>query len=218
MRKLMNKLILLLRDYPLTVSISSLIAGLFVFFGAVPESLYFNQSAINQGDLWRLLTAHLVHSDTEHLIWNLLVFIILALLIEQHSQILLLVTLISGSIVIDGYLWINSIGVINYAGLSGVLNTLLVVALFLQWHKYQHLRKLTGLIFLVSLVKMLFELWSHHAIFTHSSWQSLPEAHLAGFLAGIILIVIYRMGVKVLASRVITIKVINRPNLHHSSG
>ena len=218
MRKLINQLILLLRDYPLTVLLSSLTTGLYIFVGAVPESLYFNQTAINQGDLWRLLTAHLVHSDTEHLIWNVLAFIILALLIEQHSQMLLLVTLISGSMAIDCYLWINSIGVINYAGLSGVLNTLLVVALFLQWQKHQHLRKLTGLIFLTSLVKIMFELWSHQAIFTHSSWQSLPEAHLVGFLSGISLIVLYRMGVKVLASRVITMKVINRPSLHHSSG
>ena len=55
---------------------------LFVFGGSAPEALVFDRQAILQGELWRLVTSHWVHSDVEHLTWNLVAFGLLGYMLE----------------------------------------------------------------------------------------------------------------------------------------
>jgi len=185
----------IIKKYYLTISFSLIISGLFLIFGAVPETLYFNYYSIANGEVWRLFSAHLVHSDLEHLIWNLLAFIILSLLMEQQSRTMLLIALISGTIMIDYYLCFNTICVINYAGFSGVLNTLLVLTLFQQWQKNQDndqllVRLLPAIVYFSSLLKIILEIISQQLIFSHISWQALPEVHLIGFITGTVIAIL----------------------------
>ena len=179
-------------QYPITTMTTLVISTLFFIIGAVPELLFFNHFLINEGQWWRWLTAHLVHSDLEHLFWNLTAFIILSLLIETHSRVFLIIAFVSGIIAIDYFLWFNTIGVINYAGLSGVLNTLLVVALYLQWQRASNqpvlMKLIPLLVYLASLSKIIVELFSQQSLFTHIHWLPLPQAHLVGFFAGTLLI------------------------------
>lgn len=58
---------------------------------------------------------------------------------------MLFISLLSGTIAIDYYLWFNKIGVINYAGLSDVLNMLLVLVLFQQLQRNKHCHGLAGI-------------------------------------------------------------------------
>ena len=193
---LLNNFWRFIQQYRVTFILSIIITALFFSLGAVPEKLYFNQEAIANGEIWRLITAHLVHSDLQHLIWNLCALIILSLLIEQHDRLLLLVSIFIGIVSIDYCLWFYSIGIINYAGFSGVLNTLLVIALFQQLQKNKthqaeshplFFRLLPALIYTASLIKIVVEILSQQAIFTHTSWQAVPQVHLIGFMAGTIL-------------------------------
>ncbi|MEE9338293.1 MAG: rhomboid family intramembrane serine protease, partial [Methylococcaceae bacterium] len=55
---------------------------LWVFFGPAPEQLIYDRALISQGEIWRLLTAHLVHLDSEHLILNLAALLVLGSLLE----------------------------------------------------------------------------------------------------------------------------------------
>lgn len=187
---LLNNLWRFIQQYRVTVIFSIVICGLFFSIGAVPEKLYFNQEAIANGEFWRLFTAHLVHSDLQHLIWNLCALLILSLLIEQNNRLLLIVSLFVGITAIDYFLWFNTIGIINYAGFSGVLNTLLVIALLQQRQKKSEqlfFRLLPIIIYIVSLLKIVVEIFSQYAIFSSISWQAVPQVHLIGFIAGTIL-------------------------------
>ena len=188
-----NTLWQLIKHYRISLILLSLTSLIFFTLGAVPESLYYNKEAISNGEIWRLVSAHIVHSDLEHLVWNLCALIILSLLIERESRSLLIAALLTGIVSINYYLWINAIGVINYAGFSGVLNTLLVIALFQQWQKKSHsifMHYLPLIIYIFSLLKIVFELFYQQMIFTQTSWQAVPQVHLVGFIAGTILAVL----------------------------
>ena len=182
-----------LKNYRITISLSLFIALLYFVLGPVPEALYFNAAQITRGGLWRYISGHLVHSDTQHLILNLTAFIILSALIEQHSRLLLFTALFTGIVFINFYLF-NSNEITNYAGLSGVLNTLLVMALYQQWQLHTEPLSLTGFlptsIYLTSAAKIMYELYTQDSLFSHTLWPSLPQAHLAGFIAGTILVLL----------------------------
>ncbi len=182
-----------LNNYRITINLSLSIALLYFVFGTVPEALYFNAEQITRGELWRYMTGHLVHSDTQHLILNLAVFIILSALIEQHSRLLLFTALFTGIVFINLYLF-SSNEVINYAGLSGVLNTLLIMALYQQWQLHTKPLSLTGYfstsIYLISSAKIMYKLYTRDSLFSHTLWPSLPQAHLVGFIAGTILVLL----------------------------
>jgi len=188
-----NSLWQLIKHYRISFMLLILISSVFIILGAVPESLYYNKDAINNGEIWRFVTAHIVHSDLEHLVWNLCALIILSLLIERESRSLLIAALLTGIVSINYYLWINTIGIINYAGFSGVLNTLLVIALFQQWQKKScslFIHYLPMIIYIFSLLKIVFELFYQQTIFTQISWQAVPQVHLVGFIAGTVLAVL----------------------------
>jgi rhomboid family GlyGly-CTERM serine protease len=176
------------KKYYVTICLAISLFSLFIIFGAVPEALYYNKDAILNGEYWRLLSAHFVHSDEQHLILNLLAFIILSMLIEDKNRFMLFLSLVSGIISINYYLWFNSIGVFNYAGLSGVLNTLLVLVLFQQMQQnknsYWLIRVIPVAIYFASLMKIIIEIHSQQAIFSHISWQALPQVHWIGFVSG----------------------------------
>ncbi len=185
---IINRILQCITDYWLTLILAALLSGIYFFLGAVPESLYYNQQAIVNGEFWRLFSAHFVHSDTAHLLWNLAALMILSLLLERDKQRLLLLSSITAGIIsIDYYLWFNNAGIINYAGFSGVLNTLLVVTLFQQLQKNAYL---VILIYFASLAKIIVEIASQQAIFTHISWQAIPQVHLIGFITGTVVVII----------------------------
>ncbi len=187
-----------LKKYRITISLSLFIALVYFILGPVPETLYFNAELITQGELWRYISGHLVHSDPQHLLLNLSAFIILSALIEQHSRLQLFAALFSGIIFINFYLFNNN-EITNYAGLSGVLNSLLVIALYQQWQLHSKQLSLTGYlpasIYLISAAKIIYELYSRDSLFSHTLWPSLPQAHLAGFMAGhIVVLLIHSVG------------------------
>lgn len=168
----------------ITLLMSASIVALFAIFGATPESLIW-LSSIEKLEPWRWLSAHFVHISAEHLIWNLLPFIILGSIIEQHSKRDLLLGLGLGIVCINGYLaWFFVLPA--YAGLSGVLNTLLVVALT---HLYRHpdYRWAAMTVLVASLAKIIYELYFEASLFSSLDWPAVPEAHLVGWLAGSLL-------------------------------
>jgi len=183
----------LMKNFRISLILLLLTSSVFFTLGAVPENLYFNKEVISNGEIWRLISAHVIHSDLQHLLWNISALIILSLLIERESRFLLIASLLTGIVSINYYLWINAIGVINYAGFSGVLNTLLVIALFQQWQKQSSslvMHYLPVIIYTVNLLKIMFELFYQQSIFTDISWQAVPQVHLTGFIAGTILVLL----------------------------
>ncbi|MCG7991932.1 MAG: rhombosortase [Candidatus Thiodiazotropha lotti] len=91
----------------------------------------YHRDHISNGEIWRLITAHLVHLGWGHLTMNLLgLWMIWALLMNnlpsQHcGLILLFITLITSAA-----LWYFSPQLVWYRGLSGALHGLLIWGLF----------------------------------------------------------------------------------------
>lgn len=174
--------------YPIiTLSISAIMIALFILFGGTPESIaWFSATPVEQP--WRLFSAHFMHSDVQHLAWNVGAFLLLGSIIEQRSKGDLLMTILIGVIGVNAYLILfYNLGA--YVGLSGVLNSVLVVVLH-QLSQDSRYRTAALWTLVLSMLKIVFELQSQQSIFTTISWEAVPEAHLAGWVAGVVIVFI----------------------------
>ncbi len=89
------------------------------------------------GEPWRLLTAHLVHVDGQHLLGNLVALCALQAFLptlQGFRRSLLLVT--TCSLAVSLCLYLFSPEVDWFRGLSGVLHGLIVVGCFVHWRRY----------------------------------------------------------------------------------
>lgn len=117
----------------------------YLSFGAAPEVLVFDRAAISHGELWRLVTGHWVHSDLEHAIWDITALLLLGALFEDRLQWRLPLALLVGTVGVDVWLWWGGPALQYYCGLSGILNSLLVMGLIRLWIDLRHpLVLLTG--------------------------------------------------------------------------
>jgi membrane associated rhomboid family serine protease len=77
-----------------------------------------------------------------------------------------------------------------YCGLSGVLNTLLLAALWYEWRRTRSW--LIIVITLGAVIKTLIEVSSGEALLTHIDWPPYAWSHVAGLIGGILLVLIRR--------------------------
>ncbi|MDX1527153.1 MAG: rhombosortase [Gammaproteobacteria bacterium] len=167
--------------------------AVYVFGGPAPEGLVFDRQAIDQGEFWRLLTAHWIHADLEHLAFNLVAFGILAWMIESSlGHVKLYAALIIGMCFVDVGVWWFVPDIDYYCGLSGILNTLLFVVLVDGWRQSRNV--VFVLVAVGTVFKIAVELVQESAIFTSTSWPAVPEAHLAGALAAAVVALSYRFS------------------------
>lgn len=166
-----------------SLGLAGLMVAPFATLGPAPETWLYDRDAIGRGELWRLLTGHWVHSDTAHLAWNLGALLALGWILEVRRCFLLVPGLLAGTLGVDLMLWWGLPELNQYCGMSGVLNTLLLLVMASLWQ-----RSTAGplaIIGLLSLAKILAELWLGQALLTHTAWASVPQAHLAGWLTGL---------------------------------
>lgn len=94
----------------------------------LPDSIAmfrYDRLAISAGQFWRILTAHFVHIDTSHLLYNLLGLALICELLwmdlpARHG----LGIMLSAALGISAALWWLQPAIVWYAGLSGVLHGL----------------------------------------------------------------------------------------------
>ena len=164
--------------------LTGLALGLFLGFGAAPEAWVFDRSAIGQGEWWRLITGHWVHSDLEHAAWDIGALLVLGLLFESRLKVELVSVLALTTLGIDLWLWYATPSINYYCGLSGILNGLLALGLWRLWQETRHpLIWLTGL---GAVAKIIWETALGGALLTSTAWPSLPEVHGVGFVCGLL--------------------------------
>lgn len=171
----------------LTISLLIILIGL---HWLVPDKalLYFSADDIAQGEIWRIVTGHFMHADLQHLLWNCLGLAVLGSLIEYRSRTLLWVTLGAGIVFVDILLLTPFPQLEYYCGLSGVLNTLLLAALWLEWTFTR-----SWLIIVIacgSIVKTIIEVSQEVSILTHISWPPYAWSHVAGLIGGLVIILV----------------------------
>ena len=118
----------------LTLGITMVLIGLHCL---VPDKalLYFSAEQIFNGQVWRLISGHLMHADLQHLLWNCLGLVVLGSLLEYRSRPALIASLLVGALCVNALLLTPFSRLVYYCGLSGVLNTLLLVALWIEWRQ-----------------------------------------------------------------------------------
>ena len=171
----------------LTLSLLALIAGL---HWLVPDRslLWFSADAIAQGETWRFISGHFVHADTGHLLWNALGLAILGVLIEWRSRSMLLAALAAGVIAVGILLLTPASPLEHYCGLSGVLNSLLAVALWIEWRASR-----SWLVIAVacgSLAKVVIEISTGVSIVSDISWPPWAWSHAAGLIGGLVVMLL----------------------------
>jgi rhomboid family GlyGly-CTERM serine protease len=172
------------RRFPiLTISLVTMLIGL---HGLVQDKtvLYFSAVDIVRGETWRIVTGHLMHADLQHLLWNCLGLAVLGTLIEQRSRIMLWAALGVGIASVSALLLSPFSQLEYYCGLSGVLNTLLLVALWAEWTITR-----SWLIIIItcgSIAKVVIEVSQGASIMTHISWPPYAWSHVAGLIGGLL--------------------------------
>ena len=157
-------------------------------------TLQYDRAAIAAGDTWRLFTGHFTHWNTNHLFWDLLMFVVLGILIEMESKRTLAWLILGSASAISMFTWLLSPELATYRGLSGIDTTLFVFVacryLFAaignrQWHQCIVPAVLLG----SALVKFSFDALTGSRLFVDSQSAGFTvflEAHLVGVAIGII--------------------------------
>ncbi len=166
----------------LTIIVSIFVLALFILTGPIPEGLIWQQGGSAQ--YWRWVSGHFVHISLAHLAWNMIALLILGTIIEQTSKIVLSISAVIGIVGVNIYL-ASFYSLYAYAGLSGVLNSLLVLALYFMSKKPGY--GLASLMtFVLSASKILFEYHFNVSMFAGLPWPSVPQAHFFGFVSGVL--------------------------------
>lgn len=164
-----------------------LLPAIGLYFSGIDQSLlYFEPGKIIDGELWRMVSGHFTHSDANHLFWNCLGLVVLGGIIERRSRRLLLCSVATGLVSVS-LLLLSPLSTLDiYCGLSGVLNSLLIVALWSEWRSER--QRIYPAVGLLAFSKILLELSLGQSLFADLSWPPYPLAHLVGFAGGLLLI------------------------------
>ena len=157
----------------------------YLILGPAPEAWVFDRFAIAGGEWWRLITGHWVHSDAAHAGWDIAALLLLGILFEQRLGWRLPLALLAGTAGVDAWLWWGEPSLSIYCGLSGILNSLLIVGLLHLWCDFHHPMVLVTVV--GAALKIILEIYIGQALLTQTAWPSVPTAHAAGFLCGLIM-------------------------------
>lgn len=162
--------------------LGALATGAWLVFGPAPEAWVYQRDAIAGGEWWRLLTGHWVHSDSSHASWDVGALLLFGVLFEARLGWRLPLALLVGTVGVDAWLWWAAPDLHEYCGLSGILNTVLVLGLVELWRELRHPMLLV--VVAGAALKIVLELQLDEALLTRTAWPSVPAVHAAGYAAG----------------------------------
>ncbi|MEQ8377401.1 rhombosortase [Parvibaculum sp.] len=160
---------------------------------AASDMLIFDRAKIMDGELWRLVSGHLVHLNFQHLIWNGLAYLVLAVMARHDEGISYTrqgAIIFAGVVAIDTAILLSPTQLSHYAGFSGVLNALWAVMIVEAWRQ-----KRSGFIALIgflSLAKIVYEAVTAETLFFYTPWPAAFEGHAGGAVAGLLFLVAER--------------------------
>ncbi len=149
--------------------------------------LRYDRGAIAAGEVWRVLTGHLVHLNGMHLVLNAVGLALVSALVGMHLRLPAwgLALLISAATVSAG-LWLGTPELAWYVGLSGVLHGLLAAGALVGLTERRE-RLFTGLVLAVVAAKLGWEQWAGATPGTEAvaDGRVVVDAHLYGALGGV---------------------------------
>jgi len=151
---------------------------------ALRASLRYERDALAAGQWWRLVSAHFVHLDLRHLVFNILGLMLLWLLfVREYRGLQWLGVGLCSMLAVDAGLWLGSPQVIWYVGASGVLHGLWSAGAWAQWRRAA---PATWLPLVALLLKLGVEQWRGVSVMA-ADMQVVLQAHVYGALGGLLL-------------------------------
>lgn len=178
-----------------SLALGALALAIYFVAGPAPVALVFDRDAIAQGEIWRLLTAHLAHTEGSHLTANILGLAVLGMLFERQAGAWVLL-FVSSAAVISGWLWFFRPEVWQYGGLSGTLYAFLAAGLVRQWCEPGR-RPLIATVAVLLVGKLLLESLQPGFGLAHTAWPVLHGAHWVGACAGLFVVLMLRRQVTI---------------------
>ena len=155
--------------------------------------LRFERVLIEQGQVWRLLTGHLVHLNWNHLWLNMGGLAIVALFFGRYLPVTrwLYAMLVSTVFVSAGLYWLNP-EIVAYVGLSGVLHGLFIVG---AWQERQRYPASAYLLLVLLVIKLLWEQLSGALPGSESltGGHVVVDSHLYGAIGGGVYLLLHQV-------------------------
>lgn len=181
-----------MRDYVLYLFLLVTIVLLMLAEPVSSQWLMFDRSAIDDGQLWRVLTAHFVHLSPMHLLGNAMGVILLGYIAGRSLSNALGVTLLVWCLSVVGLgLYVFADYLERYVGLSGVLHGLILVAPFISPF---YSRRIAACFLVLIVAKVLWEQSSFYddmAMVGMIGGRVEANAHLLGTIAGLLFLLAY---------------------------
>jgi rhomboid family GlyGly-CTERM serine protease len=147
------------------------------------EALSYDRAALGHGQLWRGITAHLVHLSWRHAALNCAGLIVLwALFAREYTARRWLWIVVLAALAIDLGLWFLHPTVLWYVGASGVLHGGWSAG---AWAAYRRGDGMGAVIMLLLIVKLAYEQQAGVSVF-EGDLPLVSEAHLLGAFGGLI--------------------------------
>jgi len=180
-------------DYFIPAGIAISVTLIALLGSDATQWLRYDRDAIRDGQLWRLVTGHLVHLGWSHLALNVaslaLIWAIFGSHIPWRRWIILLLV---GAVSISVLLFTFNTHLRGYVGLSGVLHTLFIAGCLAD---LKHKRRDTRILLAVIAIKLAYE----------QTWGPMPgsesisggnvvvAAHLYGAICGLVIMGIFKL-------------------------
>lgn len=176
-----------IRSHAMAMTLFFILILLHLLQATLQPMFEFDRSAIYDGQWWRVLTGHLFHTNTWHLLMNLGGYVLIMLLHgAYYSNRRFVLNLILGNILIGLALLCWSPDISVYVGLSGWLHALLVCGCCIDIERHWS----SGWLILIAVFgKVLWEQWqgASNEVVTLIGADVATDAHLYGALVGLLL-------------------------------
>lgn len=162
---------------------------------ALTSLFIYNREAILKGELWRLVTAHFVHFNDIHLLYNLAVFGLIGWIVEHrgYGYFRLLCLLMACSI--SAALIALKPDMAYFGGLSGIACGSVVYCSLLCLREPSPWRNMSMITLIFISVKISLETYSGESLLPYWGTQdfiTIPLSHVAGSLTAVILFLLTR--------------------------
>ena len=171
------------------LAVIALLAGLELGGDVWRDALSYDRAALASGQWWRLISAHFVHLDAQHMLLNSLgVVLMWALFARDYSPLRWLAIYLFSSLTISAGLWVLNPEVPWYVGCSGALHGVLAAGTL------AHLRRRdldSWILAIIVVAKLTYEQLAGAMPFAGDA-HTIVDAHFYGAIGGLALAFLLR--------------------------
>ena len=179
-----------LKRYPVVTLTIGLLAPLATCWPTAATALQYDRQAVLAGELWRLLSAPLVHYSASHLCWDLLVFMAAGWVIETAGDRRFGLLCGLAAVIPGGFFLLTAEDLSYYGGLSGLATAAVCYLALRKAATAASGRSLWWAILVLVGLKLTVEATVAQPLFAQVDsmpFRVLPAAHLIGALVAVVL-------------------------------